>query len=524
MSAELGLAIVGIIDLGLKYGKELRRICSALKGAESEILERSLRLDNGCYRCIAQLQFLRQVQHMLDDGHRELQERTLRVLIEKLTSAKSLLRSLVSTQVSNSDSGSKVVFVPKAVKYAFRKDRLDEAIEALETWQRLSDPSWFLIFKISDPRIADILEMKDSIPPSSISSITSIRARWATDESAATSSPGLALPSEALDTMTISEVPLSCCSLAKSNRSGKVSTYVLESIRLQHPGLYKSTKKDVRNLAKRLQHDEPRTFGLLACKGFIAERPGAEKGTQAKFTIVLRTPSQLIKPRSLRDLLLNSQPESLSHKFRAAQELAKAVAYVHVFGFVHKGIRPESILSFESEQTDESSLFLVGFEDFRQEDGRTQRLGDDAVERNLYRHPSRQGVSPSSDFLMQHDIYSLGVCLLEIGLWRSFIGYDLEGQCASLCSILGEPATESKDDLAHFLMATVKPNMIGLARTQLPRFMGTRYSKIVETCLTALDPQNSEFSDTAEFEDADGVLVGVRYIEKILHRLDRLYI
>ncbi|KAI0971066.1 hypothetical protein F4678DRAFT_91408 [Xylaria arbuscula] len=524
MTAELALAIIGVIDIGLKYGKELRKICSSLKGAESEILERSLRLDNGCYRCIAQLQFLKQVQHILDEGHRELQERTLRVLIEKLTSAKSLLGSLVSAQISNGDSGSKVVFVPKAVKYAFRKDKLDEAIEALETWQRLSDPSWFLIFKISDPRIEDILKMKDSIPHSSISSITSIRARWTIDESAATSTPGLALPSEALNKMTISEVPLSCCSLAKSYRSGKVSTFVLESIRLQHPGLYQHTKKDVRNLVKRLQHDEPRTFGLLACKGFIAERPDAEKGSPANFTIVLRTPSQLIKPRSLRDLLLNSQPDSLSHKLRAAQELAKAVAYVHVFGFVHKGIRPESILSFESEQTEESSLFLIGFEDFRQEDGRTQRLGDDVAERNLYRHPSRQGVSPSSDFFMQHDIYSLGVCLLEIGLWQSFIEYDLEGLHASLSPVLGEPESDSKDDLAHFLMTTVKSTMVDLARTQLPRSMGTRYSKVVETCLTALDPENSEFSDTTEFEDADGVLVGVRYIEKILHRLDRLYI
>ena len=24
---------------------------------------------------------------------------------------------------------------------------------------------------------------------------------------------------------------------------------------------------------------------------------------------------------------------------------------------------------------------------------------------------------------MQHDVYSLGVCLLEIGLWRSFVAY-----------------------------------------------------------------------------------------------------
>ncbi|KAI0515147.1 hypothetical protein F5B22DRAFT_204059 [Xylaria bambusicola] len=444
MTAELALAIIGVIDLALKYGKELRKICSSLKGAESEIQERSIRLDNGCYRCIAQLQFLKQVQHILDDGHRELQERTLRVLIEKLTSAKSVLRSLVSTQVSTSECGSsRVVFIPKAVKYAFRKDRLDEAIEALETWQRLSDPSWFLIFKISDPRIEEVLKMKGSLPPSSRSSITSIRAPWTTDESAATSIQGLVLPSEALEKMSISEVPYSCCSLAQNKTSGKASSYVLESIKLQHHELYQHTKKDVRNLAMRLQHDEPQTFGLLACKGFVAERPDPERGTPARFTLVLRTPSQLVKPRSLRHLLLNSQPESLSHKLRAAQELAKAVAYVHVFGFVHKGIRPESILSFESEQkSGETSLFLVGFEDFRQEYGQTKRLGDDVAERNLYRHPSRQGASPSSDFVMQHDIYSLGVCLLEIGLWQSFIEYDRGGLHPKISPVLGQPETD----------------------------------------------------------------------------------
>lgn len=44
--------------------------------------------------------------------------------------------------------------------------------------------------------------------------------------------------------------------------------------------------------------------------------------------------------------------------------------------------------------------------------------------------------------------------------------------------------------------------------------MGTRYSDIVETCLTCLDPDNNGFGDESEFEDEDGILVGVRYIEK----------
>ncbi|KAI3330105.1 hypothetical protein F4824DRAFT_505468 [Ustulina deusta] len=148
MSAELGLAILGAIDVGLRYGKELRELCSALSSAESEISERNLRLDNGCYRCIAQLQFLNQIQHIMDDGHRELQERTLHMLIEKLTLAKALLRSIVTTQLGDGDAGTGVTFISKVIKYALRKDKLDEAIEALETWQRLSDPSWFSFLRL----------------------------------------------------------------------------------------------------------------------------------------------------------------------------------------------------------------------------------------------------------------------------------------------------------------------------------------------------------------------------------------
>jgi hypothetical protein len=45
--------------------------------------------------------------------------------------------------------------------------------------------------------------------------------------------------------------------------------------------------------------------------------------------------------------------------------------------------------------------------------------------------------------------------------------------------------------------------------------MGTKYTQVVETCLTCLDPENTDFGDEEEFQDADGILVGVRYIEKV---------
>ncbi len=53
-----------------------------------------------------------------------------------------------------------------------------------------------------------------------------------------------------------------------------------------------------------------------------------------------------------------------------------------------------------------------------------------------------------------------------------------------------------------------------VCRTELPRRMGSVYAQIVETCLTCLD-HDADFGDENEFVDEDGVLVGVRFIEKV---------
>jgi hypothetical protein len=55
-----------------------------------------------------------------------------------------------------------------------------------------------------------------------------------------------------------------------------------------------------------------------------------------------------------------------------------------------------------------------------------------------------------------------------------------------------------------------------MTRELLLRRMGTRYAEIVETCLTCLDDDNIDFGNEREFVDADSILVGVRYIEKVL--------
>lgn len=63
---------------------------------------------------------------------------------------------------------------------------------------------------------------------------------------------------------------------------------------------------------------------------------------------------------------------------------------------------------------------MLGFEHSRPEVDFSHGLADDGLERDVYRHPDRQG-TPEKLFSKIHDIYALGVVLFEIGLWQQAI-------------------------------------------------------------------------------------------------------
>ncbi|OIW23930.1 hypothetical protein CONLIGDRAFT_664331 [Coniochaeta ligniaria NRRL 30616] len=532
MSIELALAIPATVDLCLKYGKELQKLCSALKNADVQVSERVLRLDNGWVKFTHQLNFLQRIQHVMEDEHRDVCEQTLRVLLGKLEIVTEMLRGLLKLEMPHDailDPGFDVRI--RKTKFAFKKESLDRAIEELEVWQRTADQSWFLLMRIADSQVDDAL--KENTPtayePSTavaIPSAASIRSGL----SGGALKPGLTLSADVLSQMTTHLI--TCCPAQIAERvysTGQTAAYVLNHIPLKPFAKRAVIKQNARDLAQKLQHDDPHTFGLLTCKGIatpssIPPVADGEAEPQLTLTMIFRMPPGTSNPRCLRDLLLNTPaPHSLSLRYDIARQLARSISSVHTFGFVHKNLRPETVLTFAGADGLAQSVFLVGFEHFRREDQWTQRRGDDFIERNLYRHPSRQGVYPRDDYVMQHDIYSLGVCLLEIGLWRSFISYE-EGRQPLDAELFGIEPHESKDRARAFVIMSAKEHLLLLARCRLPQYMGSRYAEIVETCLTCLDPDNADFGDAREFEDEDGIRVGVRYIEKVLLRLNRLYV
>lgn len=512
---ELALAVVATADLCFKYGKFLVDQYATFKAAGAEIDEQILCVESNWKKTEIQLGFLVQVWDTLDEEHRNIQNRILRVLVSKLEAAIAQIERVQKKKkdkdTGNGDGGSGM----KRWKYVLVKGCLDKAIQDFEAWQKLFDPSWFLIMRVGSSRIDQELDKDDKTEVGSVSTAKGLRDSLKEVPQIKTS---VFLPEDGLASAIRHNIPFSTAQMMQRSSTKR---FILDSVACDPEANLSILTKDVRELATKLSRAEPLTFGLLNCRGVVKVADSAKKKVTS-FTFVFRIPESLENPKSLRSILVSADiTHSLSNRFKVAQQLAISVSYIHTYGFVHKNIRPETILIFQNQRSVLGASFLLGFEKFRLADGKTMRFGDCVWERDLYRHPRRQGLKPEEDYTMQHDIYSLGVCLLEIGLWESFVKF-CDGSNASPSPVLAILSDPEKDEVKK--ASLVKDVLVDLAKEQLPSRMGDIYTEIVVTCLTCLDDGNADFGDDSEFQDADGVLIGVRYIEKVLLQLNGISI
>lgn len=414
---ELPLGIVGAVggvDLCLKYGKRLTKLCAAFKGAAEEITERILRIEAIWLMTAKQVEFMQRVEASMDPYHRAIYEKLLEVLHSKLKIVISRLERVIRTSDKGDDTSctldSNTKAMPRRWKYTLLKESIDEAADELETWQRTADPLWYLILRIASSQIDQALVSDDKATITSFPAVTTIRASLRDIKS--NESAGVFLPPGELEKMTIMDIPFceAQAAMRTSARKGQ-QCFLLTKVDCPPDAKAHAVKRDLRDLARKLSHNDPRTFNLLTCKGVIEHVDSSSNTTPVRvtFSIVFRTPPELKDPRSLRGHLVSRiERITLSDKFDIARQMATSISYVHTFGFVHKNIRPETIITFADPQASSSPLvFLIGFGSFRKDEGRTYRIGDDEWEKKLYRHPSRQGLSPGDEYMMQHDIYSL---------------------------------------------------------------------------------------------------------------------
>ena len=461
-----------------------------------------------------QLQTVRKIWNTLDERLQDHFANLFQHLENKLQNAVSKLDKFLETDARDlstrvdrhKGSGTKLRFL-------FCRESMRKMIEDLKGWQNQFDPSWYLMTLIADPVIDRRLQEMEVTHNSPTDQLQKIR------NTLSTTSPSVSTPDRPtifLDPRSLGSQRyiISPSSQAILTSYGSNSTQVIIDTVCYNPDTdIELAVNHVRDLARVLSTSDPSTSGLLNCRGVIKTAAQLSSNIFVSFDFVFMVPPGLHTPTLLRDLLILRVPHPLDERFSLAKSLARSIMFVHTSGFVHKNIRPDTIVVFKSGTLSLGNPYLIGFERFRPVASGTNRQGDALWEKNLYRHPRRQGVCPEDYYKMQHDIYSLGICLLEIGLWTSFVIPDGFGFQTGPELAISE-ALSMKDEVKGAF--TIKRQLTDIAQSSLPVSMGTRYADLVVSCLTCLDPnETNRFGSQADLQDEDGIIVGIRYIEKV---------
>jgi len=186
----------------------------------------------------------------------------------------------------------------------------------------------------------------------------------------------------------------------------------------------------VENLA-RLLHPatrKPSSYGALDCLGFYPDY------VHSRYGFVYSLPRAETAPVTLQQLLAKScsnpyaaRPH-LGARFALARRIARSLLQLHASGWLHKGLCSQNILFFQPatagsssggvKSPDEEALqaWITGFDYARPDDLRepTDKPAPDP-ETDIYRH--RLVLEGTVRYRRAFDIYSLGLVLLEIGLW-----------------------------------------------------------------------------------------------------------
>ena len=230
-------------------------------------------------------------------------------------------------------------------------------------------------------------------------------------------------------------------------------------------------------LTKILNTDlRPLGISILNCVGYLDRNNNL---TGYAFRIPQDAqPSQI--PVTLHQVLTratkpNDIPD-LGERFDLAKALVSTVFEMHNIGWIHKNISPKNILFWPKPNTrDEPNLrqpYLMGFDISRpNQPGEVSEKPLSRPEDDVYRHPDYQGPKARS-FQPSFDIYSVGVMLYEIGLWRT-----VAQQKQSSGS---RPFLQMQGSDPHFIEKMVMSGPIA----DLKRYTGIRYGDAVKACLS----------------------------------------
>ncbi|EEU42056.1 uncharacterized protein NECHADRAFT_101905 [Fusarium vanettenii 77-13-4] len=203
-----------------------------------------------------------------------------------------------------------------------------------------------------------------------------------------------------------------------------------------------------------------------------------------------QAPGDFSKPLSLYTLL---QPEykprpPLEKRFRLASDISSTFHQLYSSSWMHKSIRSDNIVfpcqNSESPSAGQlASPIVCGFEYSRLETeaqtiDRSKSNSDPAVA--MYRHPDYQGEA-AQGYKVQYDIYSLGLVLLEIGIWAPLTSlFDSKrGKTSSSRPSLSIDVKPFHSPEAKILRERVRSTI----DKDLPFRMGSTYAALTRWCV-----------------------------------------
>ncbi|KAL8767535.1 MAG: hypothetical protein Q9194_005956 [Teloschistes cf. exilis] len=233
----------------------------------------------------------------------------------------------------------------------------------------------------------------------------------------------------------------------------------------------------VNQLASLLATSGSNALGTLPCKAFVKE------ADQRRYAFLFNIPEGVSEasPDSLHDMIESpvlGRLWSLSARFKLASDLATIMGGFHMFEWVVKGFQSQSVVfckSLSDKAPQLSKPFLAGFEYIRPISGST--VGQLSGKNVLYCHPDLQEES-NIEFSKIHDLYSLGVVLLEIGLWLT---------ARQLLQQTRPPRPSTP--------AEIREEYIRKASSKLPLRMGKSYAEAVVACLESRHKHQAIRSD-----------------------------
>ena len=294
--------------------------------------------------------------------------------------------------------------------------------------------------------------------------------------------------------------------------------------------LLQMMEERVRKLAKLLsQPAKPREFRAPCCLGYLREMDEVD---EPRYGFVYEVPAQE-KPASseqrmnnLRQLFLTTPCPSLTKRVGLALMIAESLFYLHAVNWLHKGLRSKGILFFtdiNQKETELSSPVVSGF-DFSRPD-----LPEEITVRHpsnifddLYRHPERLKDASASTPRSQksHDVYSLGIILLEIAFWQPIevvMGIEMDRKSArSLVRKIRERILDRRDGI----MVGKQSTMAGLEGR-----VGEVYAEVVRRCVQGEEAIGVDVeADGAEMETNAKTEVKMQrvFFEEILDKLQGL--